>query len=111
MTTVKEVLSVDSIYIKLKPVNVVKGKWDGDIEVTMICPDQVGLDEEGKTMLSNVGSMMAASLVLFEEHEYIKELAEDVVYGQETSEYMLEPPVKPTVESVTGNVIKLNFTR
>lgn len=111
MTTVQDVLSNDSIYVKLKPLDIGKGgKWGGQIEITIVCPDTIPVNEDGEIMLCNMAAMMAASLDLYEDHEDIKEMAQNLVFeAVGGTDYVLEEKPPVIVEHVVDNVIKLNF--
>ena len=110
MKTVKDVLSYDSVYIKLKPLDIGEGgEWGGEIEVTVVCPNTVPVNRKGEILLCDVAAMMSASLILYEDNEDIREMAEQLVHNSNGGEYMLKEKPHSRVVQISDNVIKLNF--
>lgn len=111
MTSIRDVLSSDALYIKILPILDNKKEWDGEIDVSLVCPNDIPLDEEGKDILLNMGALMSVSLLLYEENLDIKEAAEDILASSSDGTYLLGDDPKPTprVVSTEGNVVKINF--
>ena len=111
MTTTREVLSEDSLYIKIKPTVTADGSWLGDVAITLVCPDKLPLNEDDTDTLFNVGALMAASLLLYEEDEALKEKAQALMDSSDPDdEYLFGDNSVPTViTSSTDNIIRVSF--
>ena len=96
--------------IRITP-NMDGGAWDNTVDLTCITSEDCTLTEEEFTGIANMTSMLAATMVLLETDEYIRDTVFD--YVMEMDKDFAEEDVdegKSVEFKAVGNVIHHDFT-
>jgi len=115
MTDFKDAFTSDSFYLKFQPILDKKGHWSGDVDISAIVHDDHGLRYEDLNSMLYILNMVCASVPLYEEDEYCREKAIEIVeeaIQNPDSEYLFgsnEDRVKKPSITTEGNVVTLKF--
>lgn len=101
-----------SFYVELKPELDDENDWTGELEVNILYDKKSPLKLDGFLHLKHLTQLVACTIAYMEENPEFYEKIGDFLLSPEIyedEEYQSKDDVKPHVESIEGNVVKLSF--